>query len=325
MNSRKGKPLAAPELTYWYSAGEKIKLALSCARQKIFPKRFLFAGPFMGEFGYELMQWQAFVRARRAAYQEIHVLTYPGRDYLYEGCKVHYHDTDLKNAGYWYGRLGPVEMQRMAYAKATEIGLKDYDIFNPSQLCTTYHKRIFWRQDFQLLEEPPLDGRVRDVAFHFRAMEKAGPDRSKNYNQKRAEELVGLCQQQGLSVICIGHPDYAICPPGCEDLRRVDLRESVAATCSARLVAGENSGAMHLANLCGRPTLLWAEDQWRIDFSLRWNPFRVPIYIAANDTCQPEPTRVAQAITDSLNHLKKQTDNYRKPCYTLPAQPISNF
>lgn len=279
----------------------------------------------MGEFGYELMQWQAFVRARRASYREIHVLTYPGRDYLYEGCKVHYHNIDLKNAGYWYGRLGPVEMHRMADAKATEIGLKGYDIFNPSQLCTTYHKRIFWKQDFRLLEEPPLDGRVRDVAFHFRAMEKAGPDRSKNYNQKRAEELVGLCQQQGLSVICIGHPDYAICPPGCEDLRRVDLRESVAAICSARLVAGENSGAMHLANLCGRPTLLWAEDQWRIDFSLRWNPFRVPIYIAANDTCQPEPARVAQAIADSLNDLKKQTDNYRKPCYTLPAQPISNF
>jgi len=205
-----------------------------------------------------------------------------------------------------------------------EIGLKDYDIFNPSLLCTRYHKILFWKQEFRLLDEPPIDGRIRDVAFHFRAVDKEGPDRAKNYNQNLAEELVRLCVQQGLSVVCVGHPQYAFCPQGCDDQRRVDLRESVAAICTARVLAGENSGATHLANLCGRPTILWAENQWRIDFSLRWNPFRVPIYIAANDTCQPEPGRVAKAILDALADLKTRTNNYRKPCYTLPAQPIVN-
>jgi hypothetical protein len=318
---------AAPkkDVTYQYSTGEKLKLALPCARQKFSPRRNLFAGPFAGEFGYELMQWQAFVRARKPHYEQVHILTYPGRDYLYEGCTVHHHDIDLKTAGYWYGRFGPAEMRRMAEAKAAEIGLKDYDIFNPSLLCTRYHKMVFWRQDFRLLDEPPMDGRIRDVAFHFRAVDKEGPDRAKNYNQNLAEELVRLCVQQGLSVVCVGHPNYAFCPPGCDDQRRVDLGESVSAICSARVLAGENSGATHLANLCGRPTILWAENQWRIDYSLRWNPFRVPIYIAANDTCQPEPGRLAKAIFDSLNDLKTRTDGYRKPCYTLPAQPISNI
>ncbi len=313
------------DLTYLYSAGEKLKFFLSDARQKNFPKRHLFAGPFTGEFGYELMQWQGFVRARRRFYEEVHVLTYPGRDYLYEGCRVHYHDIDLKNAGYWYGRFGPEEMKRMADAKAAEIELKGYDLFNPSLLCTRYHKIFLGQQQFRLLEEPPLDGKVRDLAFHFRAVDKAGPDQSKNYNQNLAEELAELCLKQGLSVICVGHPNYAICPKGCEDKRRVDLRESVAAMCSAHVVAGENSGAMHLANLCGRPTILWAQDQWRIDYSLRWNPFRVPIYTAANDTCQPEPGRIARAIFDSLDDLKKRTNHFSKPSYTLPAQPIANF
>jgi hypothetical protein len=311
--------------SYPFTTGEKLRFFPVCLRQKVFPRRNLFAGPYAGEFGYELMQWHGFVRARRRHYGQVHVLTYPGRDYLYEGCHVHHHDIDLKQAGYWYGRLSPLEMREMADKKAGEIGLNDYDVFDTSLLCTQYHKKIFWRQEFRLLEEPPPDGRMRDVAFHFRAIQKTGPDKAKNYSTDLADELARLCLAGGLSVICVGHPDYAYCAGGCEDKRRVDLRESVAAISSARLLAGENSGAMHLANLCGRPTVLWANDQWRIDYSLRWNPFRVPIYVAANNTCQPLPGEVFKAIVSALDDLKTRTDGFRKPCYTLPAQLISNY
>ncbi|MGH7993734.1 MAG: hypothetical protein ACREDQ_09475, partial [Limisphaerales bacterium] len=134
-----------------------------------------------------------------------------------------------------------------------------------------------------------------------------------------------LCRANGLSTICVGHPDYSYCAQGCEDMRRVNLRESVAAICSARALAGENSGASHLANLCGKPTILWANDQSRIDYSLRWNPFRVPIYIAANDTFLPEPSRVLKAIINALEDLGKRTDDFRKPCYSPVALPISNY
>jgi hypothetical protein len=74
-----------------------------------------------------------------------------------------------------------------------------------------------------------------------------------------------------------------------------------------------------------RPTILAANDRWRTDYSLRWNPFRVPIYVAANDTCQPEPTRVCKAILDTLNDLRARTDGFRKPSLTLPAQPITCY
>jgi len=325
MSTESSLPAIPKDVTYLYRPAEKLRLFLPCLGQKLLPKRNLFAGPFVGEFGYELMQWQGFIRARRPHYEQVHVLTYPGRDYLYEGCRVHHHEVDLKAAGYWYGRLGPAETHRLAAAKAAEIGLKDYDIFDTSLLCTRYHKMLFWRQEFRLLEEPMVTWEPRDVAFHFRAVQKQGPDHAKNYNPSLADELAWLCLKQGLSVMCVGHPDYAYCAKGCDDWRRTDLRESVAAICSARVLAGENSGATHLANLCGRPTVLWANDQWRIDYSLRWNPFRVPIYTAANDTCQPAPERVAHAIVDALNDLKKRTRNFQVSCYTLPAQPIANF
>jgi hypothetical protein len=307
-----------------YSAVEKAALFLPCLRQSIFPKRNLFAGPFAGEFGLELMQWQGFVRARRPHYDRVHVLTYPGRDYLYEDCSVHYHDIDLRTAGYGYGLLGPDQARALANAKAKEIGLTDFDIFEPSLLCTRYHK-AFWRQSFRLFTEAPIREHQYDVAFHFRAVRKEGPDQYKNYPENCANELVAGCFKRGLSVACIGHPDYSYAPPGCDDHRNVDLRQTVAAICSAHAIVGENSGPMHLANLCGKPTIIWANDQWRIDFSLRWNPFRVPIFVACNNTHEPQPTVIVQSIEQSLQRLRATTDGFKKPCFHLPAQQIAGY
>lgn len=310
---------------YSYSLGEKAGFLLAGLRQRTMPAKNLIAGPFAGEFGYELMQWQGYVRARRRFYRQLCVITYPGREYLYEGCQVLFHDILLQKAGYGYGWLRPEAARDIVIQKAHEAGLEDYDVFMPALLCTQYHKRLLWKQEFKLLEEPPCDGRVRDVAMHFRAIQKEGPDNAKNYSQSLADELAQRCLDGGMSVICVGHPDYAYCAKGCEDMRRVDLRQSVAAIHSARIVAGENSGAMHLANLCGKPTVLWANDQWRIDYSLRWNPFRVPIYVAANNTHQPEPERVYEAIVESLKDLEQRTCGFSKPCFTLPAQQIARI
>jgi len=164
---------------YGYSGGEKLRLFLPCLRQKISPKRNLFAGPFAGEFGWELMQWQGFVRARRPDYDQVHVLTYPGRDYLYEDCEVHHHEVDLKQAGYGYGLLPRREARSIACTRAAAIGLTDFDIFEPSLLCTRYHK-AFWKQNFRRFDEPPVRAQPYDVVFHFRTVRKEGPDQSKN-------------------------------------------------------------------------------------------------------------------------------------------------
>jgi hypothetical protein len=175
-----------------------------------------------------------------------------------------------------------------------------------------------------VFQEPPL-GEIRDVAFHFRAVQKAGYDTAKNYAPKLASDLVQAFARDGLSMLCIGHPDYSLCPEGAEDRRSIDLQQTIAAINTARLVVGENSGPMHLANLCGKATVLFAQDQWRIDYSLRWNPFRTPQYVAANDTVQPAPERLLAATKDALADLRARTGDFKHPAYTLPAQPIACF
>jgi hypothetical protein len=306
-----------------FSRTEKIRQFFPAIRQRLFPKRHLIAGPYLGEFGYELMQWQGYVRARRPFYEEVHVITYPGRDYLYDGCVVHHHDLDLKNAGYSYGWTPWADIRQIARATADKLNLRSFDIFDTGLLCTRYHKMLCWEQDFRLFREPCLPDGPWDVAFHFRAINKTGPDHTRNYQNDEVRRLIELGHSAGWRMLAIGHPNYSSCPEGVADARSVDLKQTIAAICSARLISGELSGPMHLANLCGQPTAFFAEGAWRIKIPLGWNPFRVPQYVIADDTMQPTAERVFKGVSDALLDLRKRTEDFSRPSYTLPAQRIS--
>jgi hypothetical protein len=294
-----------PTPAHNFTTAEKISSLIESLRQKFFPRRILVAGPFVGEFGHELMEWQSVIRARVPHYREVHVITYPGRDYLYHGCHVHYHDVRFDKAGYGHGRLSPHELKQRAHETARRLGLENYDVLTSQHVCTRHHRRFIWREQFIPFHEPPAGGQSRDLAFHFRHIHKAGPDTMKNYPTDMADRLVELCRASGYRVCCVGHPEHSYCPPATEDLRSVNLRDTVAAISSATAVVGENSGPMHLANLCNKPTIIWAAAQWRIDYSLRWNYFHVPIFVAANDTHLPSPERVKQTIDDALRQLRQ--------------------
>jgi hypothetical protein len=309
--------MGAPNVTYKFTLADKIVGALEGLRMRFFPRRVLVAGPYMGEFGHELMEWQAWVRAQVPRYREVHVITFPGRDALYPGCQVHTHDVPLEKAGYRHGRFTPSELKAMASAKAEELGLKDYDILTAQHLCTRYHQRFILPAKFDLLRKDPLDGHYRDVAFHFRWVKKEGPDQTRNYPQELCDSVAALCRERGLSVCCIGHPRYSYCPAGVEDLRSDDLETSITAISSARLLAGELSGPMHLAQLCGVSLLIWADGQWRLDNCERWNVFHVPTFIVANDTHRPDVVRVVETVDRAVKELRQLTEDFTKASYTL--------
>jgi hypothetical protein len=297
---------------YQFTLRDKIVGALDDLRFRCFPRRILVAGPYVGEFGHELMDWQPWVRAQISRYAEVHVISYPGRDCLYPGCRVHYHDVALETAGYKHGRFSPAQLETMARRKAAELGLKNYDLMTALHVCTHYHQRYLLPVKFEMLGQPPADGEMRDLAFHFRQVKKVGPDQSRNYPLELCDRVVELCRAQGLNFFCIGHPRYSYCPAGVEDRRTEDLAASIAAIRSARLLAGELSGPMHLAQLSGTPILIWAPGQWRLDNCEAWNVFRVPTYIVTNEMEAPEPERVGKKIADALADLRQRSAGFRK-------------
>jgi hypothetical protein len=311
------KPAAAQDLTYKFTLGDKITAALEGLRMRWLPRRILVAGPYVGEFGHELMEWQSWVCSQVPRYWEVHVITFPGRAALYPGCQVHTHEFTLEKAGYRHGRFSPAELKEMARAKAEELGLKDYDILTAAHLCTRYHQRYIVPGKFELLRKDPLGGHYRDVAFHFRNVRKEGPDQTRNYPLELCDEVAKRVSDLGYTICCIGHPRYSYCPEGVEDLRNEDLETSMSAISSVRLLAGELSGPMHLAQLCGIPILIWADGQWRLDTCEVWNVFHVPTFVVANDTHRPDPSRVVETIDKALKELVERTGNFTKPSYTL--------
>jgi hypothetical protein len=231
---------------------------------------------------------------------------------------MHYHEVALETAGYKHGRFTPAQLAAMARRKAAEIGLKNYDLMTALNICTRFHRRWLLPARYERLGEEPLPTSVCDVAFHFRRVNKEGPDQTRNYPVELCDQLVEFCRACKLKFFCIGHPRYAYCPQGVEDRRTEDLAASVAAIRSARLVAGELSGPMHLAQLSGTAILIWAPGQWRLDNCERWNVFRVPTYIVTNEVRHPAPEEVGQKIIAALADLRQRAPSFSKPSFTLP-------
>ena len=301
--SSPGMRAKSADAMYRFTLLDKIIGAVQGLRMRFFPRKILLAGPYVGEFGHELMDWQACIRSCVPRYREVHVITYPGRALLYPDCKVHFHGIPPEKAGYKHGRFTPGELDAIARTKAAELGLRNYDMLGIRHTCSQYHRKYILTQKFELLVRKPLEGPSCDVAFHFRRIHKEGPDDSRNYPLEMCDELASLCLQEGLRVRCVGHPLYSHCPEGVEDCRSEDIATSAKMIGASRILAGELSGPMHLAQLCGTPILIWAPDQWRIDNCNRWNIFGIPTFVVANDTSRPSTEHVMKVLNDSLQRL----------------------
>jgi hypothetical protein len=306
---------AGKQAAYQFTLRDKIHGALADVKIRVCPREVLVAGPYVGEFGHELMDWQPWVRAQVPRYREVHVITYPGRDCLYPGCRVHYHEVKLEHAGYKHGRFSPERLTLMAHEKARALGLKNYDVMTALNICTRYHQRFLLPAKYELLGVSSAAEAMYDLAFHFRMVKKTGPDQIKNYTPNLCDEVTSLCRRQGWKFFCIGHPRYAYCPAGVEDRRSENLSDSIAALRVARLLVGEQSGPLHLAQLTGTAILTWSpHGRWAIDnFSAKWNVFNVPIYMVTDQARHPSPDEVEKKIVESLADLRCKTDEFSKP------------
>jgi len=278
-------------------------VGLRCSRRRV-----LIVGPYVGEFGHEIMDFQSYVRWFRRRYREVHVITYPGREPLYRGCVVHSHDYDLRTAGYLYGRRTHQEIRAHARAFARDQRLENCDFFSTVHLCTRWHRRLLFRQEHEVIAPLRPAKPNGKVVFHFRNIDKAGPDKTRNFRMELAEEVCKLCRQRGIEVACIGHPKYAACPEGGEDCRTDDLEKTVAELAACELVVGELSGPLHLAAYCGKPIVIWAPGKTRIGNAYRRNPFKAKVFVVRDDTTNPSPSEVLDAVQKALSALGPQQD-----------------
>ncbi|PWU11323.1 MAG: hypothetical protein C5B50_23545 [Verrucomicrobia bacterium] len=295
------RPLATSAPRYIASRSELLKSFLEGLALRFSKKRLLIAGPYAGEFGHEIMDFQSYVRWLRPRYDQVHVITFAGREPLYRGCQVHAHGYDLRTAGYQFGSISHQQIKQDALEFARRNGIEDCDFFSTAHLATGYHRKLLFGQTHEVFGPPGpvvLNGKV---LFHFRSIAKVGPDTTRNFLPELAEEVCRLCRSRGLELACIGHPAYSLCPAGSEDWRTEDLEQTVARLAGCALVAGELSGPLHLAAYCAKPIVTWVPEKSRLTNAFRRNPFNVPVTVVRDDTTNPSPDEVVAKLQSAVS------------------------
>lgn len=268
------------------------------------PGDTLIAGPFTGELGWELMEWQGFVRRLKRAYRKTVVISYPNSQCLYEGCDFWPHSMPLKDSGPGYGNWPRKRMLDLAARCAADLKLTSFRVCLPVYL-NKISRSVLGGQEFLSPRELRQAHADFDIAFHFRDFQRAGDD-YKNYPLDQAAEIVRHCLAKGWRVCCIGHPDMAACPPGAQDCRSAGLSETLQTLARVRIVAGGSSAPMHLASLCDLPIVVWTGPPFTVDrYFGSWNPHGSKVFLVSDKGFRPPVDSIIEQLDQAVDFASR--------------------
>lgn len=247
----------------------------------------MIAGPFWGEFGWELLRWQGHLRWLKEQVGHMHVICMPGHRYLYQDFADRIDANVNRPAGEKPNMWKPVDDFPSNLLPSKKLccdpGLK--------QKFIKYGKKNYsGRYDY-------------DVIIHARNCKREGDKITGDRTYKHWEDLV---ERLGVNA-CVGTVDEADCPEGVEhDLRGLPLKTLADVLANTKLLISPCSGLVHFAALCGTPSLVWTDRRkWRVGhikttnynrLKKHWNPFLVPCCVVDDEGWQPSVDRVMRAI-----------------------------
>jgi hypothetical protein len=251
----------------------------------------LIAGPWIGEFGWEIFCWQGYLRAIAPKFESVTIISRPGNQYLYQDFAHEYieYDTDLLNTTMWINR----EYSREAL-KFAQSHVRTGDTWaEPDRIWRNIprpggEKLVISLQPQKFIPytgEPTLnliDEIEYDIIFHAR--NRGCYDSGfRNWDKFHADRVAA--EFKGYRMASVGLSDSAHLVAGTDDMRNVSLKHLASFISKAKLLVGPMSGPSHFATLCRTLQVIWVtkaihETRGR-DW---WNPFETPVYcITASD------------------------------------------
>lgn len=231
--------------------------------------RTLYAGPFIGEFGWQLFGWQGVVRQFSANFDETIVTGPPGHEFLYKDFMTAYVDYPIKNG----------EPNMWANDKANVISPLENtgDVWMPPQQLTLMRNAP--EQTF-IFYGKKKKGLGYDILYHARDIGKYGSDYI-NYPKEKWLELFENLKDK--SIAAVGTKDGAMHIEGTEDLRGISLEKLADVYSSSKILIGPSSGPMHFAALCGIPIVVWSGyERSKVRYEIAWNPFQIPTKVISD-------------------------------------------
>lgn len=228
-------------------------------------KEGLFAGPWLGEFGWELCQWQGHVRylAKTGGFNRVVVCSYEGHSGMYKDFMTEFVPVPAIVAKYSTNRdmlnvkgcptsvLATLPRYFASYYKECEL------IAAPTSVDIPYCQQLWANWSTPAVVDPMLIALVkRDRAYAAR----------RNWHSDKWDELKMKLEGAGFNVVYV--------PSSWDDSLRMF------STCS--LAVGGSTGGMHLASLCKCPYFVWGnfhDGDMADRYYRRWNPHSTPLVV----------------------------------------------
>ena len=235
----------------------------------------LVAGPWVGEFGYELFRWQGHLRALAPKYDRVIVASRPGHELLYKDFADFVPvDTDPNPCE---GPFNDVNLDPTPYIEKVFGHIPYYHSIHP---CVKF-------SDSQPTKYIPFgqgsDSMPYDIVFHARGItiedqaamvkDHTKMKLNRNWPEESWNELVTEFHNHGFTMACIGDPRSAWKLPHCTDMRGIPLHDLADLLGNSDWIIGPSSGPMHFASLCKCKQLVWGTPHLHARYEQLWNPF----------------------------------------------------
>jgi len=250
----------------------------------------IIAGPFLGEFGWELMRWQGILRAN-SKLEKVVIQCTSGHGFLYEDFARHIDDSFASSLdkNMWFPIPSPKKSVISTVSPSKEICCNpDF----PQEFIQYGSKRYGGNYDYE-------------VVVHARSCSRKGDEVTGDRNYKRWDKLVERLDVDA----CIGSPDESEYVEGVEDdLRGIPLRVLADILANTKLLITPSSGVAHFASLCGCPHLVWSDKRkWNVGgikttnynrYHKYWNPLKTECVVIDDepDPWQPSVDRILRTI-----------------------------
>lgn len=262
-------------------------------------KKTLLAGPWIGEFGWELFVWQGYIRSIAHQFDEVIVSTRVGNEFLYEDFTNNFKPIDLPpnaSSDSWFCRNIPKDfvenfvnsIPHTHRIPARNIGF----LLNGNGVAQTSPE--FLSQKFVKYESNSLEHKY-DIIIHPRNKD-VGSDR--NWDKDKWQKLVDLLGED-YTIAEIGNNE-AFKLDGVDDYRNIRIQDTVSLMNRCKLVIGQSSGPLHLASLCGTPHLVWSTEYNRNRYTKYWNAHNTTVYFYSEMGWNPTVEFIEEKIRLNL-------------------------
>ena len=260
----------------------------------------LIAGPFLGEFGWELMQWQGYIRYISKFYKHVIVYGRSSSAYLYKDFVSEFKEMNINSwdaDAYVLKDFNYIEWAKQFPSK---------DIIIADNRCKELQGLM--QQEFIRFGEIKKENEF-DLIIHARNIPKGVGKKKKILRNWPTSSWDNLCESiSHLKIAAVGIKELSYAPKGVVDLRGISTDKLCSVLASSKCCVGPSSGLIHLASLCETPHLVWTSEHngskrfggvsYRYERS--WNPLATEVKIINNEGDQPSFKYVQNEI---LNYL----------------------